>query len=60
MGPLGRRRAPPPVSSRAPADEYLGWRAVFLVNPPLIVVMLALLPQLPARDRRLLTMILWP
>ena len=28
--------------------EYLGWRAVFLVNPPLIAVMLALLPQLPA------------
>jgi EmrB/QacA subfamily drug resistance transporter len=28
--------------------EYLGWRAVFLVNPPLIALMLALLPQLPA------------
>jgi MFS family permease len=28
--------------------QYLGWRAVFLVNPPIIVVMLALLPRLPA------------
>jgi len=28
--------------------EYLGWRAVFLVNPPLIAIMLALLPRLPA------------
>jgi EmrB/QacA subfamily drug resistance transporter len=28
--------------------EYLGWRAVFLVNPPLIAVLLVLLPQLPA------------
>jgi EmrB/QacA subfamily drug resistance transporter len=27
--------------------QYLGWRAVFLVNPPLIVVMLALLRVLP-------------
>jgi EmrB/QacA subfamily drug resistance transporter len=31
--------------------EYLGWRAVFLVNPPLIALMLALLPQLPAGRR---------
>jgi EmrB/QacA subfamily drug resistance transporter len=28
--------------------QYLGWRAVFLVNPPLIAVMLALLGRLPA------------
>jgi MFS family permease len=28
--------------------QYLGWRAVFLVNPPLIVIMLALLRRLPA------------
>jgi EmrB/QacA subfamily drug resistance transporter len=28
--------------------QYLGWRAVFLVNPPLIVVMLALIGRLPA------------
>jgi EmrB/QacA subfamily drug resistance transporter len=28
--------------------EYLGWRAVFLVNPPLIVIMLALIRLLPA------------
>jgi predicted MFS family arabinose efflux permease len=28
--------------------QYLGWRAVFLVNPPIIAVMLALLPRLPA------------
>jgi EmrB/QacA subfamily drug resistance transporter len=27
--------------------QYLGWRAVFLVNPPLIAIMLALVPQLP-------------
>jgi EmrB/QacA subfamily drug resistance transporter len=31
--------------------EYFGWRAVFLVNPPIIVVMLALLPRLPAGGR---------
>jgi EmrB/QacA subfamily drug resistance transporter len=28
--------------------QYLGWRAVFLVNPPLIVIMLALIRLLPA------------
>jgi EmrB/QacA subfamily drug resistance transporter len=28
--------------------QYLGWRAVFLVNPPLIVIMLALVRWLPA------------
>lgn len=28
--------------------QYLGWRSVFLVNPPLIAVMLALVPRLPA------------
>jgi EmrB/QacA subfamily drug resistance transporter len=28
--------------------QYLGWRAVFLVNPPLIVIMLALLRRIPA------------
>lgn len=28
--------------------QYLGWRAVFLVNPPLIAVMLTLVPRLPA------------
>jgi EmrB/QacA subfamily drug resistance transporter len=31
--------------------QYLGWRAVFLINPPVIAVMLALAPRLPA-DRR--------
>ena len=29
--------------------QYLGWRAVFLVNPPLIAIMLTLLRRLPAR-----------
>jgi EmrB/QacA subfamily drug resistance transporter len=28
--------------------QYLGWRAVFLVNPPLILVLLALIRLLPA------------
>jgi MFS family permease len=28
--------------------QYLGWRAVFLVNPPVILVMLALVRRLPA------------
>ena len=28
--------------------QYLGWRAVFLVNPPIIVIMLTLLGRLPA------------
>jgi MFS family permease len=28
--------------------QYLGWRAVFLVNPPLIALMLAFVPRLPA------------
>ncbi len=28
--------------------QYLGWRAVFLVNPPLIAIMLALVRRLPA------------
>ena len=28
--------------------KYLGWRAVFLVNPPLIAVMLVLVPRLAA------------
>jgi MFS family permease len=27
--------------------QYLGWRAVFLVNPPLIALMLCFLPRLP-------------
>jgi EmrB/QacA subfamily drug resistance transporter len=31
--------------------QYFGWRAVFLVNPPIIAVMLALLPRLPAGER---------
>jgi EmrB/QacA subfamily drug resistance transporter len=31
--------------------QYFGWRAVFLVNPPVIAVMLALLPRLPAGKR---------
>jgi EmrB/QacA subfamily drug resistance transporter len=31
--------------------QYFGWRAVFLVNPPIIAVMLALLPRLPAGAR---------
>ena len=31
--------------------QYLGWRAVFLVNPPIIAIMLALLPRLPADGR---------
>ena len=28
--------------------QYLGWRAVFLVNPPLIALLLAFVPRLPA------------
>ncbi len=28
--------------------QYLGWRAIFLVNPPLIALMLAFVPRLPA------------
>jgi len=28
--------------------QYLGWRAVFLVNPPLIALMLAFVPRLPS------------
>src|SRR5580692_3386883 len=28
--------------------QYLGWRAVFLVNPPIIAIMLALFGRLPA------------
>jgi EmrB/QacA subfamily drug resistance transporter len=28
--------------------EYLGWRSVFLINPPVIAIMLALTGQLPA------------
>ena len=28
--------------------QYLGWRSVFLVNPPLIAILLALTPRLPA------------
>jgi MFS family permease len=28
--------------------QYLGWRAVFLVNPPLIALMLVFVPRLPA------------
>ena len=31
--------------------QYLGWRAVFLVNPPLIAIMLAFVPRLPAGRR---------
>ena len=31
--------------------QYLGWRAVFLVNPPIIALMLALVPRLPAGKR---------
>lgn len=27
--------------------QYLGWRAVFLVNPPLIAVLIAFVPRLP-------------
>ena len=27
--------------------QYLGWRAIFLVNPPLIAVLLAVVPRLP-------------
>ncbi len=30
--------------------QYLGWRAVFLVNPPLIAIMLALVGRLPAGE----------
>ena len=37
--------------------QYLGWRAIFLVNPPLIAIMLAFVPRLPAapatRDNRI-------
>lgn len=28
--------------------QYLGWRAVFLVNPPVIVLLLVMVPRLPA------------
>ncbi len=28
--------------------QYLGWRAMFMVNPPLIAVMLVLVPRLAA------------
>ena len=28
--------------------QYLGWRAVFLVNPPLIALLLAFVPRLPS------------
>ena len=28
--------------------QYLGWRAVFLVNPPLIALLLVLVPRLPS------------
>ncbi len=31
--------------------QYFGWRAVFLVNPPIIAVMLVLLPRVPAGGR---------
>jgi len=31
--------------------QYLGWRAVFLINPPIIAIMLALVPRLPAGKR---------
>jgi EmrB/QacA subfamily drug resistance transporter len=31
--------------------QYFGWRAVFLVNPPVIAIMLALVPRLPAGKR---------
>jgi EmrB/QacA subfamily drug resistance transporter len=31
--------------------QYLGWRAVFLINPPIIVIMLALVLRLPAGKR---------
>jgi EmrB/QacA subfamily drug resistance transporter len=31
--------------------QYLGWRAVFLVNPPIIAIMLALVPRVPAGKR---------
>lgn len=28
--------------------QYLGWQAIFLVNPPIIAILLALVPRLPA------------
>jgi len=28
-----------------------GWRAVFLINPPIIAIMLAVVPRLPAAKR---------
>ena len=31
--------------------QYFGWRAVFLVNPPVIAIMLALVPRLPTGKR---------
>ncbi|MGW7544348.1 MFS transporter [Streptomyces sp. NPDC054770] len=31
--------------------QYFGWRAVFLINPPVIALMLALVPRLPAGKR---------
>ena len=30
--------------------QYLGWRAVFLVNPPLIALLLVLVPRLPSGE----------
>jgi len=36
------------ASPAALLTQYLGWRAVFLVNPPLIAAMLMLIPRLPA------------
>src|SRR6266480_1107614 len=31
--------------------QYFGWRALFLINPPIIAIMLALVPRLPAGKR---------
>jgi predicted MFS family arabinose efflux permease len=31
--------------------QYLGWRAVFLINPPIIAILLALVLRLPAGKR---------
>jgi EmrB/QacA subfamily drug resistance transporter len=33
--------------------QYLGWRAIFLVNPPLIAIVIPLVRQLPAVGERL-------
>jgi len=35
------------IVAGGPLTQYLGWRSVFLVNPPIIVALLVALPRLP-------------